>query len=285
METGEASVRWNLLERRLHQQRAADAFALYRSNGIEPILIKGVAAEAYYPPGARRAFSDVDLAVSPEEFPAAEAVDTSGHAIDLHSGMRHLDTVEWTDLFENCIILAHAPGQIRVLRPEDHLRILSVHWLTDGGIFRERLWDIYWLVTANRGSLEWARLFDPVSRFRRRWIEVVLGLTQKHLGLDLSGTPVEAAASSVPLWVSRAVETSWQRDAQLLPLHRALTSGRVLADQLRDRIRPNPLSSVVLCEGNIDARMRLHYQATSFVRRLAPSIARVTTAAIKEIRS
>ena len=95
--------RWNLLQRRAAQVRALSAFKIFRQHGIEPILIKGLAAVQFYPPSVARESIDMDLAVSGNDFEAAAAIcrssEAAGLAIDLHRELRHLDTLPWDDLF------------------------------------------------------------------------------------------------------------------------------------------------------------------------------------------
>ena len=53
--------RWNLLQVRAAEVRAVRAFELFREQGIEPILIKGIAAGRYYPESKPRIAVDTDL--------------------------------------------------------------------------------------------------------------------------------------------------------------------------------------------------------------------------------
>src|SRR5689334_16441140 len=95
--------RWNLLQLRAHEQRILQVFDVFRSNGIEPILFKGWAAARYYPDLTKRRPGDIDIAVSRDSFDQAQQLTSSdllrSAMIDLHCEFRHLDTVEWSDLF------------------------------------------------------------------------------------------------------------------------------------------------------------------------------------------
>src|SRR6476661_2724601 len=97
----DGGLRWNILQYRLQEIRTGQAVALFRTNGIEPIVIKGVAAARYYPPDLPRVSIDVDLAVGEDSFAAAsricESKEAAGLAIDLHKGLRHLDPLPWND--------------------------------------------------------------------------------------------------------------------------------------------------------------------------------------------
>ena len=128
--------RWKLLQKKAEERRVVEAFALFRKHSIEPILIKGLAAAQWYPDATMRLSTDADLAVSDNDYQRAEDLRRSIAAnltIDLHRELRHLDTVAWDDLFAHSRHMDIDGVKIRVLRSEDHLRVLIVHWLTDGG--------------------------------------------------------------------------------------------------------------------------------------------------------
>lgn len=273
-------MRWALLQRRLQQLRTTRAVDLIRSIGIEPIVIKGAAASRYYPEGVDRPSVDVDLAVPPDAFERAFRLVTGpnadGMAIDLHKGLRHLDTVPWDDLFDNSLEIEFPEGKIRVLRPEDDLRVLSVHWLTDGGSHKERLWDIRYLVDSARSQIDWERVLGPVSSNRQRWIECTLGLTAKYLDLDLTGTPFAGADARLPRWLVKTVEAEWSAEVKHWPLESSLQDRKMLVAQIKRRMRPNPIYATVDCEGSFDAHTRFFYRVWNGLRRVGPSYKRVT---------
>src|SRR5258708_6325954 len=95
-------LRWNLLQKKTQELRAVRAFTLFREHGIDPILIKGLAAGRYYPENNPRVAIDMDLAVSAADFERATALvrspEANGLAIDLHRELRHHDTADWNDL-------------------------------------------------------------------------------------------------------------------------------------------------------------------------------------------
>ena len=273
------AVRWNLLQRKTSELRAQQAFSLFRASSIEPILIKGLAADRFYPEAKLRNSVDMDLAVSADDFEAATAVSRSaeanGLAIDLHRELRHLDTVSWNDLFANSHLLQLDGGSIRILRPEDHLRVLCVHWLTDGGTNKNRLWDIYYVINNCLADFDWNRFLNTVDNERRRWLTCTVGLASRYLDLDLTGTPVSDAADKLPQWLIFAVEREWASTTRLLPLHVCLNDPRLLIRQILKRLRPNPIWATVEMEGSFDAKTRIFYQVGSIFKRLMPSYRRI----------
>lgn len=261
------------------QVRARRAFALLRGNGIEPILIKGLAAARLYPEPGARPSGDVDMAVAGDDFERASKIvnsaAASGIGIDLHRELRHLDTVEWSDLYANSELIEIDGKMIRVLRPEDHLRVLCVHWLTDGGAYKEKLWDIYYLIAKRPPDFDWDRCLNIVSPIRRRWIVCTLGLAHRYLDLNLDDTPVNDEAENPPTWLVRAVEREWASETRLIPIHVVLKNPSALFAQIRKRLRPNPIQATVQMEGSFDAKTRLFYQLGNIFQRLLPSYKRV----------
>lgn len=268
-------VRWNLLQKKTQEQRALQAFALFRKQGIEPILIKGLAAARYYPETQSRFSLDMDLAVSALDYHTATLIaqdpSASGLAIDLHRELRHLDSVEWNDLSKNSQLLEFDGGNIRVLRPEDHLRVLAVHWLTDGGSYKERLWDVYHIIKNRSSDFDWDRCLNSVSFRRRRWLICTIGLASRYLGLDLDGTPIKDEARNLPSWLTHTVEREWKSDMPLLPLHANLQNRTILLAQIGKRIWPNPITATVMMEGSFDAKTRGFYRMGNILQRIGPS--------------
>ncbi len=274
--------RWNLLQKNILERHAALAFTLFRETGIEPILIKGLAAGRFYPDSQPRVSVDLDLAVATADFDRARQVARSdaaaGLAIDLHRELRHLDTVPWADIFENSVTLPLEGGKIRIPRPEDHLRIVCLHWLTDGGRVKERLYDVYYAVSKREPMFDWDRFFGVVSPTRQRWLECTLGLTAKYLGLDLTDTPAAGADEKLPRWLTDTVEREWSAEVKFEPMEVAVLDRRKFVHQLGRRLNPNPIWATVQAEGSFDAPTRLHYKIANAFRRIPDSYRRISEA-------
>jgi hypothetical protein len=272
--------RWNLLYKKAQEVRAVEAFGLFREPGIEPVLIKGLAAGRFYPPDKARLSVDMDIAVAANDFEAANAIAVAagpkGLAIDLHRELRHLDTVPWDDLFANSRLLDVEGGTIRILRPEDSLRVLIVHWLTNRGEDKERLWDIYYGVANRPEDFDWKRFLDVVSPHRRRWLVCTIGLAHRFLNLDLDGTPIKDEAADLPAWLVKAIEREWSSEIKLEPLELVISNPKKLLQQIPKRLRPNPIWATVQMEGSFDAHTRVFYQIGNFVKRIMPSYQRVS---------
>lgn len=270
--------RWSTIYRATQQKKIVEAFRLFRSEGIEPVLFKGWAIARAFPESVSRISSDTDLAVSSADFPRAESIRTSPAGrklvIDLHNEFSRHDSLEWDTLFARCETVEIDDEVIRILRPEDHLRVVCVHWLIDGAQYREKLWDIYYLVANRPKDFDWQLCLDEVEPKRRRWIICAIGLAAKHFGLDLSGTPISSAADTLPGWLCARVEKEWASTTKLEPLGEQFRNPRKFLIQLKKRTPPNPIAATVDVGGSFDSKVRLHYQLHSFGRRGLASLRR-----------
>jgi hypothetical protein len=252
---------------------------LFRSKGIEPILIKGPAAGLHYPVDNPRDSIDIDLAVSAEDYDSAAAIvksqETAGLAIDLHNELRRLDTRPWAELFRDSKLVQMGGVDVRILRPEDHLRVLIVHWLTNGAGDADRLWDVYYLIDDLADTLSWDAVFRPISPIRQRWIACTIGLAHIKLGLNIDSLPDEYGAHRIPSWFSRFVEAEWSKEISNKPLHLTLNEPSQFFRQLGSRLRMNPVEAMVRMEGSIDSRIRVHYRIGSFAVRAVESAKRI----------
>lgn len=277
-------LRWHLIQKRRYEVQIEKAVSFLRANNVEPILIKGWAAGLSYPADEPRQFTDIDLAVSASDHERARLLLVSGELaranVDLHNELRHLDTLAWDDLFANSRLVDLEDIPVRVLRPEDHLRLLCVHWLTDGGINRSRLRDIYYLVINRPPDFDWARCLDVVSPNRRRWVLCVIGLANRYSGLPLDGLPFANEARQIPKWVIKRVEKEWKDPVHLLPLISFAHDRRLFFRQLKKRIPPSPIRATVEMEGSLDGNWRFYYQIGCFAKRL-PAFVRAVMAEVR----
>lgn len=271
--------RWKILQAKVYEERVKSAFRYFRENGVEPILIKGWAAAIEYPKKHQRSFGDIDLCVAEQDYETSRRLVETDEGqrliIDLHCGLRHLDTHSWQDLFENTVLKNIDDERIRVLRPEDHLRVLCVHWLTDGGADRERLFDIYHLVNNHTEDFDWERCLGQISSTRRDWVIKMIGATEKYLSLDCSRLPFSSAERRLPAWFVKALENEWAEETKLTPIQTTLTNPKAFWRQLKKRFPPNAIQSTIDMEGNFDDAGRLYYQLGSIAVRLKPSVKRI----------
>ncbi len=271
MENLENDNKWNVLQIKLQERNVCNAFKYFRDNSVEPILIKGLASARWYPSEIGRASVDVDLCVSEDEFDICQNLINSNPparvSIDLHRGLRYLDPMPWKILFENSELVEIDGVGIRQLCPEDHLRVLCTHWLTDGGENKQRLWDIFYLVDRKSGNFDWDKCLNVVSENRRRWVVYTIGLAHYYLGLDISGLPFEKEVKETPKWFRKVVERNWEKGIPIIPLKSCKHDRKIFWQQLKKRFPPNPIFATVSMEGSLDAKTRLHYQFGNFFMR------------------
>lgn len=273
--------RYYLLRKRHAENLLLCAFRRFRQQGIEPILIKGWAAARNYPGSTPRFFGDIDLAVSASEYEqATELIATAPdiRGIDLHRELRHLDTVDWQRLMEKSAVVDLDGEGIRILSSEDHLRVLCVHWLTNGGEDRERLWDIVYAVRNRPEDFDWSRCLDVVSATRRQWIIATIGIAHKYLGLELEGIQFADEARKLPAWLTRCLEKEWEKNLELRALETQLKNPANLLRQIKKRIPPNPIQATIDCEGKFGEGSPIGYQIRDMFKRLMPSVRRISAA-------
>ena len=266
-----------LITFKVYEKRLQDLWSIFQTGRVEPILIKGWAAAANYPQPHLRRLGDFDFAVEPAMLKTVRELTKNQRMgdIDWHCGLRHLDTVEWKDLFANSMTTECGNSQIRILRPEDHLRVLCVHWLGDGGRDREKLWDIYYAVASRPANFDWDRCLLTVSEKRRKWIACVTGLAGKYLGLDLENTPLADSAETLPSWVIKTVEGEWKGSVEYKYLLSCLRDRRELFKQLKKRFPPNAIQATVEMDGDFDEGARIFYQTRNIFKRTIPSLKRI----------
>ena len=281
-------VRWSLLARKKSEKAILEAFRSFREQGIEPILIKGWAAARNYPPEKPRFYGDIDLAVGEDSYDAAHTLVESPNSpvkgVDLHRELRHLDNVDWQQLFSRSTLVSVNDDTIRILAPEDHLRVLCVHWLTTGGENKERLFDILYAVENRSDSFDWSTCLDVVTPERRSWVVSTVGLAHKYLGLSLDGIPFADEARDLPEWLTACVEKGWRAEIRLRGLDESITEKSMFIKQMRKRLPPNPIQSTVFCEGMFDHRSRVGYQVRDVFGRIRPSLRRITRAAVDQYK-
>ena len=266
-----------LLNYRVYETKLANLFYKLGKAGYEPILIKGWAAAQYYPRAWSRISGDVDMVFRPEEVRDVKNF-LSGYTylpIDIHSGMRRLDTVDFDDLYKHSLIIDCQGTAIRVLRVEDHIRVLCVHWMSDGGANKEKLWDLFYAIDHFRENLDWNRCLDVVNSTRKAWIKSVIVLTYDYLGLEIENLPFADELKDNPVWINQAVEKEWRSKIKLNSLHLFMHNKKLLVKQILKRIPPNPLQATVELEKDIRGEIRFHYQFINMFTRLNPSLKRI----------
>lgn len=266
---------------KVQAERIRRAFVFFREHEIEPILIKGWAIAKFYPNPSERFSADVDLAVSPAVYPKALEL-TNRHlrgklTIDLHCGLEQFDSLPYENLFDNSLLIELDETPVRVLRHEDHLRLLGVHWLRDGGIFKKRLWDIHYGLKNRPADFDWDRFLKVNGDQRRKWIIAAIAVARRETDLNVEDTPIADEVKDpalIPKWMQRTLEKEWNDPVKFMPLDSVMENRQEFWKQLKKRFPPNPLVASIYTNAPLNDFPRLPYQIINMFQRLLPSIER-----------
>lgn len=267
-----------MLEQKVQETRISACFSLLSDLDFHPILFKGYVAAANYPKDHDRRYADLDIAVPFSEYEKVREylpeLFKKHIPVDLHCEFRQLDTLDWDELYSRSEIKRIGDSDVRVPCPEDHLRILCVHWLNDGGEYRERLWDIYYAVANRPQDFDWDKCLGCVSKVRREWVIYCIGLAHKYLGLDIKQLPFKEEALNLPAWLPDFLEKEWASNIRTVPLRIAYKRHGMILKQIGKRIPPNPLLAAVQTESSLDTNFLLSMQLRSIFLRSKASIKR-----------
>ena len=265
---------------------------LYRE-GVEPILVKGWAAARLYPEPGLRPYGDIDLVVRSEQYSAtasaisaaiaANEIDTA-YYIDLHRGFEDLDDHSFDDLYSHSSILQLDDVDVRVLSPEDHLRVLCVHLLHHNAFRPLWLCDIAAAVENREANFDWNRCLGRHNR-RADLVACAIGLAHELLGADVARTPVARRAERLASWLIANVLKQWETPYSMsqapvthrAPMAKYLRDPRGLLKDLRRRW-PNSIEATVYVGGPFNELPRWPFQVGECIGRTAKFIARLPSA-------
>jgi hypothetical protein len=250
------------------EERLPVAVARLRDASVEPLLAKGWAVARFYPRPGLRPYGDLDLYVRPAERAAARAaVDARpGIAVDLHRGLPELDDRSFDAVLVRAAREIVGRVEVRVLSPEDHLRLLCRHFLRHGASRPVWLCDIALLVEARAPGFDWDLVLAG-NRRRRGAVMAAIALAGALLGADLTGTP--AAAATLPRWLVPAVLRQWGEGVgHREPLVSYLSRPAAFRAELR-RHWPNAVEASAVLEAPFDDRPRFPFQLVHLVSRTA----------------
>jgi hypothetical protein len=265
------------LQAAIHEREIEQVIELLNREGIEFILVKGWSMARHYPEPALRPYGDIDLFVRPDGFALAEKIFASEEGrkffVDLHRGADHLDEQSFDNLYARSQRLELGEVSVRVLSPEDHLRVLCVHFLHHGAWRPAGLCDIALMVEAYRANFDWDACLTQ-SRKRAGWVICTIGLAHQLLGADITGTPVEEAARNLPKWLVPAVLKEWENPVSIdhvvpPPLSKRLKHPVETLKAIRRRWPPNPIQATIVMNGSFNEWPRIIFQAGNYLARTA----------------
>jgi hypothetical protein len=264
------------LESSRNRSRIEKVFEVFRTRGIEPILIKGWAAARYYPDHGLRPYGDIDVCVRKQELQDAERalldLGTLRFKVDLHLGFAKFGVREEEELFTRCRLVNIGQSDVRILCAEDHLRVVCFH------LMREGAWRPLWLVDVAAAleslppDFDWKYCLGD----KRQAAPLVnaIGLAHELLGAEVSGIPEAQRSRKTPRWLIRTVLNEWGGPASSMTGRHndipMLTRLRLRKDLLRGvRHRwPNPIEATITMNGPFNDLPRLPFQIANSVFRL-----------------
>ena len=245
------AYRLHAIHAAVYEHELERAFELLRARGIEPLLIKGWSSALSYPERGLRPLGDMDLCVAPGQYCAAlealKALEDSVTPVDLHRGLKKLCACGWEELYERSRLVPLGDSYVRVLAPEDHLHILSVHMLAHGAWRPLWLCDIGAALESLPEGFDWELCLGKGAR--AGWVMCALGLARVLLGARIDDDALaRRAATSLPGWLVPAVLKEWEApftpSYYQMPMAAWLRYRKGLRSALTSRW-PNPIEATV----------------------------------------
>jgi Uncharacterised nucleotidyltransferase len=273
------AYRLHTLEAELRARWLIDALDRLEAVRIDALPIKGWSVARRYPEPGLRSYTDLDLIVRPEQLPTARAALASLRCpVDLHDGPFRVERLGFDQLSERAEVASLAGHPVRVLGPEDHLRLLALHALRHG-VFRP-LWlvDLAVCVEDRPAGFDWARCLGPVPR-QAQWVIGALALAERLLDARVEDTPAAGCARRLPSWLVRAVLRNWARGtgtSHLSPVFDSLVARRWnprLAWAEARRRWDRPIEATLEAGGPFNRAPRWLFQVGAVARR-APQMLR-----------
>jgi hypothetical protein len=211
-----------LVQSYLQEDQLCRAVSCLRAGGVEPLLIKGWSVARLYAARGLRPLGDIDLCVRPDLLDTAAAALTKLELpfglVDLHGGIPDLPARAWDDIYHRSRLVPLGDVEVRILGPEDLLRLLCLHFV------RHECYRPLWLcdVAATLESLPADFDWDYCLTGKRRiaqWVLCVVGLAQRLLGAQVEPAHIAARADRLPWWVVPAVLWRWGATMPALPFH------------------------------------------------------------------
>lgn len=266
------AYRFHSLGSAVREQDLQRTVTRIRSCGVELLLAKGWAVARLYSEPGLRPYGDLDLYVPSEHHASALASLTSWEQragpVDLHRGFRDLEDRSVEDLYGHSRTVNLEGTEVRLLGPEDHLRLLCLHLLRHGASRPVWLCDIGAALESRPADFDWKYLFSGDPR-RSQYVAGTLALAQRLLGARVDDTPVPQRVRGLPAWLVPAVLHEWGkgfRQRERIGSHPGHAAG--LLEELR-RHWPNPIEATARTGAPFNDLPRLPFQIANVLTRTA----------------
>ena len=190
--------------------------------------------------------------------------------IDLQLDLARFRLEPLAEVFERSRQIEVAGRKLRIPCPEDHLRLLCLHFLEHGGCRPVWLCDVAAMLEAETDGFDWNLCLgdDPVTT---HWICIVIALAQKLLGAKIGSVPEEYRETKLPTWLVPTILRQWSKP---LSEHRAPELFSHVLRHTPNKIGsavfarwPDPITARFQAGAWYDERPRWPYQVAYFLRK------------------
>jgi hypothetical protein len=249
-----------------HERDIKRVLTLLRRDGIEPILVKGWSIARLYPEPGLRPYGDIDLCVRPDDFARTKTLlrkaEGETHDVDLHRGFQTFGYESWWDLNARSALLEIDGIPVRVLSPEDHLRLICFHFLREGAWRPLWLCDIAVALETRPHDFDWELCLGRGLK-RRHWFTCAILLAHYLVEASLECVPALITSKQPPRWLIPAMLREWNAPTMplrhVMPMSRALQVPRNTLKGLRARW-PSPIEATIGVRGSFNEMPRLPFQ-------------------------
>ena len=249
-----------------HEREVVEVFRVLRSAAVEPILLKGWATGRFYAEAGLRPSGDIDSCVAPRQYAAAQAVlnrpENQQYWVDLdHDEITRFQGRSFEDLYSRSELVVLESTEVRILGPEDHLRILCLHLLKHGAWRPLWLCDVAAAIESRPSHFDWDRCLGRNQR-QMKWVLCTIALAHRLLSAELGDAPL---TGDLPAWLTASVLREWNTPSNPnLPAIATDVSTRwrapgAVLEQLTKRW-PNPIQATVDADGDFNKAPRLPFQ-------------------------
>lgn len=273
------AYRLQSLQSEMQEQKVAKVFRLLRERSIKAILAKGWVAAGLYPDRTFRPFGDIDICVSPRDYKIVAEIFGSDEGndcwVDLHRKYSEIGDRSFEELLSRARVEKAGSEDVLVLCQEDHLALLSIHFLKHGAWRPLWLCDVAVAVENAPAAFDWKLCFGKDGT-RASWIRAAIALAERLLGANTTKVPANGAPAHLPDWLLESVLKQWCKPYALfqapmshpVPMSALMRRPADLLEGLRLRW-PNPIIATISVNGRLNNLPRFPYQ-------LANCLARVT---------
>ncbi len=265
--------------------------------GITPIIFKGWSVAQFYAVPDLRPHGDIDLCVPPGRYeetarllaehaslPSGTKIQFDGQVtglsmniglpsqvtqVDLHRNLNRYLHCSSVDVFARSQLIPIGATYIRILAPEDHLRLLCLHFLGHGAWRPIWLCDIGAVLEKLPADFDWELCLGDTP-LRRHWVLTAINLAHELLAADLDKLPKQNQ-TVLPQWLKTETLKQWSRPFEAHapnPLFSYILRNmplRFLQEFIMVRW-PNPILATYRINARFDEKPRWPYQIAYFVK-------------------